>query len=137
MGLFDTLAGEVMGSLSGHNAQQGSGAMGMVAELLGGQGGAGLSSLVQAFEQQGLGGVIASWIGTGANQPISAEQVQSVLGGEQVQAIAEKFGFSAQDASGQLAQLLPQVIDKLTPGGQLPEGGGNLMSGLLGMLKGG
>jgi uncharacterized protein YidB (DUF937 family) len=136
MGLLDTLAGEVMGALSGQNAQQGSGAMGMVAELLGGQGGAGLSGLVQAFEQQGLGEAIASWIGTGQNQPISAEQIQSVLGSEQVQAIAQKFGLSTQEAAGQFAQLLPQVIDKLTPGGQLPQEGNNLMGSLLGMLKG-
>ena len=137
MGLLDNLAGGVMGALSGQNTQQGSGAMGMVAELLGGQGGAGLSGLVQAFEQQGLCAVVASWIGTGENQPISAEQIHAVLGSEKIQAIAEKFGFSTQEASGLLAQLLPQVIDKLTPGGQLPQEGNNLMGSLLGMLKGG
>ena len=55
--------------------------------------------------------------------PISAEQIQAALDSEQVQSIAEKLGLSSADASSGLANLLPQVIDNLTPDGQLPEGG--------------
>jgi uncharacterized protein YidB (DUF937 family) len=104
-----------------------------VGNLLNNQQG-GLSGLISAFEQNGLGNVVASWVGTGQNLPISAEQLQSVLGNEQVQAIAQKLGFSTQDVSAHLANLLPQVVDKLTPGGTVPEG--NAVGGLMGALKG-
>jgi uncharacterized protein YidB (DUF937 family) len=72
-------------------------------------------------------------VSTGTNLPISAQQVQAVLGSEQVQAIAAKLGISPEEASGHLAQVLPQVIDKLTPGGNVPEGGA--LGSLLGMLQ--
>ena len=94
----------------------------------------GLSGLIDSFEQQGLGGTIRSWIGTGANQSITPEQIQSVLGNEQVQALAQKLGFSPETLSSHLSQILPEVIDRLTPGGTVPEGG--LVGGLLGLLKG-
>ena len=83
----------------------------------------GLSGLITTFEQKGFGGVIATWVSTGQNLPISAEQLQSVLGSEQVQAMAQKLGFSPQEVSGHLAELLPQVIDKLTPSGSVPQSG--------------
>jgi len=76
---------------------------------------------------------VASWVSTGQNLPISAEQLQSVLGNEQVQAIAQKLGFTPQEVSAHLAELLPQVIDKLTPDGNVPQGGS--LAGLLGGLK--
>ncbi len=135
MGLLDSIAGQVLGSLgngSATNAAPG-GLMDVVGNLLNNQQG-GLSGLISAFEQNGLGNVVASWVGTGQNLPISAEQLQSVLGNEQVQAIAQKLGFSTQDVSAHLANLLPQVVDKLTPGGTVPEG--NAVGGLMGALKG-
>ena len=81
----------------------------------------GINGLVQSFHSNGLGGVIQSWISTGQNQPISPDQVQQVLGSGQVQAVAEKLGVSPEQASATLSQLLPNVIDKLSPNGQLPE----------------
>jgi uncharacterized protein YidB (DUF937 family) len=105
----------------------------VVGNLLNNQQG-GLTGLISAFEQNGLGSVVASWVGTGQNLPISAEQLQSVLGNEQVQAIAQQLGFSTQDVSAHLANLLPQVVDKLTPDGSVPEG--NAIGGLMGALKG-
>lgn len=84
----------------------------------------GLPGLIKSFEEKGLGGIAASWVGTGPNQPISAAQIQSVLGSEQVGAFAQKLGISPQEVSDRLAQLLPQVVDKLTPNGSLPESGG-------------
>jgi uncharacterized protein YidB (DUF937 family) len=77
----------------------------------------GLSGLVAQFEQHGLGGVMQSWIGTGANQPISAEQLQQVLGSGTVTQLAQKFGINQQDLLQKLAQAMPQVVDKMTPGG--------------------
>ena len=133
MGLLDSIAGQVLGSLSGSNGGQHSGLMDAIGGILNGHEG-GLSGLIATFEQHGLGGVIGSWVGTGQNQAISAEQLQAVLGNEQVQAIAQKLGFSTQQVSSHLAELLPQVIDKITPGGVVPEN--SALNGLLGMLKG-
>ena len=133
MGLLDSLAGQVLNSLN--TAQGGShgGLLDAVTTLLNDPQHGGLSGLVSAFEQQGLGGIVASWIGTGQNQAISGDQLQAVLGSDKVSAIAQQLGFSPEDASAHLAQLLPQVVDKLTPNGQLP--GNDALGGLLGLLK--
>ena len=96
----------------------------------------GLAGLVNIFQEKGLGGVAASWVGTGSNLPISASQIAAVLGAGPVADIASKLGVSAGDASGQLAGLLPQVVDRLTPGGSIDEDamgkGMDLLKGLLG-----
>jgi uncharacterized protein YidB (DUF937 family) len=64
---------------------------------------------------------VTSWVGTGQNLPISADQIQHVLGSEQVKELAAKAGISSDAASSHLAQLLPMLIDKITPNGQLAE----------------
>lgn len=97
----------------------------------------GLAGLAQAFQQKGLGDIAASWIGTGSNLPISPEQIQQVLGSGAIQSLAAKAGLSPDTAGSQLAELLPGVVDKLTPGGQMPQGdllstGMNLLGGLFG-----
>ena len=83
----------------------------------------GLEGLMQAFNQRGLGEVISSWVGTGDNLPITPDQLQEVLGSDVVQQLAEKSGISVDAAKAQLAELLPTLIDKVTPGGKVPEGG--------------
>lgn len=95
----------------------------------------GVGGLLQAFQQQGLGGVVNSWVGTGANQAVSPEQVQSALGSEQVQEVASKLGVSPRDASSHIAQWLPAIIDHLTPNGQVPAGGSNIMEMGAGLIK--
>jgi uncharacterized protein YidB (DUF937 family) len=77
----------------------------------------GSKGLVAQFEKQGLGGVVGSWVGTGANQPISADQLHQVLGSDMVTQMAQKFGLNPQDLLQKLAANLPQAVDKLTPGG--------------------
>lgn len=94
----------------------------------------GLSGLIQAFKDKGLGDIIDSWISTKPNLPISAEQVQSVFGSEQIQAVAQKLGMDPQATASGLADVLPTVIDKLTPEGKVPEGG--MLEKGLAMLKG-
>jgi uncharacterized protein YidB (DUF937 family) len=103
----------------------------------------GLSGLVQQFHDKGLGSLVSSWVGTGQNLPISADQIQHVLGSEQVKELAAKAGISPDIASSHLAQLLPMVIDHLTPGGQIPQAAGatsgsgsSMLEAGLGMLKG-
>lgn len=83
----------------------------------------GLPGLVQAFQQGGLGNVVQSWIGTGQNLPISPEQLQAVLGSDAVAQIAQRVGLDPSQLTAQLAQVLPGVVDKLTPNGQAPASG--------------
>jgi uncharacterized protein YidB (DUF937 family) len=132
MGILDSLAGEMLSQFSGSNHPEGM--LDAVTTMLNDPKTGGLQGLVTMFEQGGMGGVIASWVGTGANQSISAEQIQAVLGSEQVQAIASRLGLNTQDVAGHLAQLLPQVVDKLTPGGSIPDAGGGLGAALGGLL---
>lgn len=80
----------------------------------------GLPGLISQFEQQGLGGVMQSWVGTGANQPISADQLHQVLGSATVQQMAAKFGINPQELLQKLSQVLPQAVDRMTPGGVVP-----------------
>ena len=95
----------------------------------------GLNGLLQGFEKAGLGAVAQSWVSKGANLPVSAEQIQAVLGSAPVAAFAQKLGVDPQQAAAHLAQLLPQVIDHLTPEGQVPTGALGALEGLLDKFK--
>jgi uncharacterized protein YidB (DUF937 family) len=81
----------------------------------------GVGGLVTQFEQQGLGATVRSWVGTGTNQPISADQIHQVLGSDTVKALAAKFGLSGDELAKKLSSVLPQAIDHLTPGGVVPK----------------
>ena len=132
MGLLDGL----LQGLSG--AQGGSGGEGLQQALLQmlQQGGTdGLSGLAQNFQSQGLGDIFSSWVSTGENKPIQPQQLQSALGADTLQQLTGGTGMSLQAALPLLAQLLPAVIDKLTPQGQLPQNNNLLQQGL-GMLFG-
>jgi uncharacterized protein YidB (DUF937 family) len=122
MGLLDEIVSKVPGMLGRDGGEQ-SGLMEGVLQMLDSTGSGGLGGLVQSFQEKGLGGVISSWIGTGENQSISADQIQQVLSSETIQNIAAKAGIAPEEISGKLAEFLPGVIDKLTPDGTIPEGG--------------
>jgi len=94
----------------------------------------GLPGLIQQFQRAGLDSHVSSWVSTGQNLPISPEQLTQVLGSGHVQQMAQQAGMDPQALSGQLAQLLPQMIDKLTPHGQAPSGGVEDALGMLGKL---
>ncbi len=114
MGLLDNLEGMAMSKVAGSNPEAAA-----VLQMIQSHPG-GVDGLVQSFHSNGLGGLINSWTSNGANQPVSAAQIQQVLGSEKVQAFAQKLGVSPEAASSTLAQLLPTVIDKLTPNGAVP-----------------
>jgi len=97
----------------------------------------GLSGMVQQFHDKGLGSLVSSWVGTGQNLPISADQLQHVLGSEQVKELAAKAGVSPDVASSHLAQLLPMLIDKLTPNGQVPQASTSTSTSTSSMLEAG
>ena len=104
-----------------------------IMKLIGGQEG-GLNGLVKQFDSKGMGNLISSWIGTGGNLPISASQISEVLNSDTIKNLAAKFGIDTNTLTGQLTNLLPQVVDKLTPGGKVPEG--DLLSKGMDMLGG-
>lgn len=132
MGLLDSIAGMASQALSSgqgnHSLLQG--VLGLLQNHEGG-----VAGLVQQFKDKGLGEVAASWVGTGENLPISAEQLKGVLGNETLGQMAAQLGVSGDQLSSQLSGLLPQVIDKLTPNGEVA-GGGFDASQALGMLQG-
>jgi uncharacterized protein YidB (DUF937 family) len=124
MSLFD-LAGELLG-----NTQTGTSpnALSAVLSMVNSHPG-GLPGLISAFEQGGMGGAVSSWVQPGTpNQPVSGDQVQNALGSSQIQEVAEKLGLPPEAASAVIAQVLPGIIDHLTPGGQVPSGESNLLS---------
>lgn len=133
MGLMDTLGqaalNQVIGKLTGNQSSLlqtilNSVMSGSATGSGSGGGGAGaLGALVEQFQKAGLGDVVSSWIGTGANKEITPEQIQQGLGQEKIKEIAEQAGCSGEEASTGLAALLPDLIDKLTPQGSIPEGG--------------
>ena len=80
----------------------------------------GLSGLAQGFESAGLGHIFGSWVGTGANQPVSGDQVQSALGQNKIEEFAQRAGVSSGMAPQLLATVLPMLVDRMTPGGRMP-----------------
>ncbi len=85
--------------------------------------GGGLAGLVQAFLQKGLGEIISSWISTGQNLPISPDQIKEGFNSEALQNLAAKAGISTEETTAKLSELMPNLIDKMTPDGVIPEGG--------------
>jgi uncharacterized protein YidB (DUF937 family) len=124
MNFIDDLKQKAMSSVTGSIAGSNPEAAAVLAAIENHPGG--VSGLVQSFHDNGLGGVVNSWIGTGANQSITPEQIQQVMGSGPMQAMAQKLGISPEEASKKLSQMLPTVIDKLTPNGSVPSGS-NLM----------
>jgi uncharacterized protein YidB (DUF937 family) len=132
MGLFDS----VVSAVSSHVQQQG-GMANVLSDLLANNGElGGLGGLVARFNQAGLGDVVSSWIGSGENQPISADQLSGVLGSDVLGKAASQLGLDSSQLSGQLSAMLPGLIDKLTPNGAAPEGGLGNAGDLMGMLGG-
>jgi len=77
----------------------------------------GVQGIVAQLEQQGLGNTVRSWVGTGANQPITADQIHQAFGPDTLKQLAAKIGMTPEDLASKLSQILPQAIDKLTPSG--------------------
>ncbi len=153
MGLFDGVVGDMAGSLLG-------GKSGGVEQLLGGllgngagQGGTsqaallqmamtlvqqngGVGGVVQKLQAGGLGDIVSSWVSTGANVSVSSTQLESALGGAAVTQAAAQAGVDPSQAMGGLAAMLPQLIDKLTPDGDVTPGSRVMLTQVMGMLQG-
>jgi uncharacterized protein YidB (DUF937 family) len=119
MGLLDDLMGQMAGAAPGVTASSHADLAHAVLDMLGNQQAGGLGALTQAFEQKGLGNVLSSWVGTGQNQPISADQITHVLGGSQLQQLSQKTGIPPALVATALTTLLPTLVDRLTPSGSV------------------
>lgn len=148
MGLLDGILGAVSGTqgqagqtndpkamlikaaLSMLTSQSGAGASGAEG---------GLSGLLGKFQAAGMGDAVNSWLSNGPNHAVSPDQVQQALGGGQLEHLAQATGLTESETANHLSEMLPGLIDKLTPNGQIPEAGGGLakLQGLLGGFLGG
>lgn len=136
MGLFDSLAKNALGSMLGGSANMDPAAM--LSGLLNEAGG--LTGMMAQFEKAGLGATFSSWVGTGTNLPIDAAQMQAAVGTDNLQALAGKVGMQVSTVLPLLAQFLPQVIDKLTPHGEIHDNnpnGGQIQSVLTSVISSG
>jgi uncharacterized protein YidB (DUF937 family) len=151
MGLLDAILGGVLGGnaggpvsgqfgnatggmLGGASAQGQSPLLMIVMQML--QQNGGLQGILAKFQQAGYGQQAQSWVGTGPNLPIDPRILQQILGqGGQLGQIAQQLGISQEQASDGVAQMLPQVVDQMTPAGQIPENHGDLVNEALAILQ--
>jgi uncharacterized protein YidB (DUF937 family) len=119
MGILDDLLG-AFGGGSGSPAGGGNPLLNIVMQMLTNPNSGGLDGLLKQFTQSGLKDQFDSWVSTGQNMPVSPDQMGNVFG-NQLGDIAKQLGLSEKEAAGGLAEIFPQVIDKLTPGGQIPD----------------
>jgi uncharacterized protein YidB (DUF937 family) len=118
MGFFENLENHAMSGLQGGSNPLVANILQMIQSQPGG-----LQGLVQSFHDKGLGGLVSSWVGTGQNLPITGDEVHQALGSEKIKELAAAAGISPDVANSTIAQILPGIVDKLTPNGQVPDHG--------------
>ena len=135
MGLLDGLLGSMMGSTSGgqQSAQGGSQLMQIALQLL--QQNGGIQGVLAKCQQAGMGQQAQSWIGTGQNMPIPADALSQIFGQGQLGQIAQQLGMSHQEAANGLSQVLPGVVDEMTPQGQIPDNHSDIVAQALALLQ--
>ena len=139
MGLLDGLLGQLMGGMTGGGQQSPIGAQAqnpllqIALQML--QQNGGLSGVLSKMQQAGYGQQAQSWIGTGQNMPIDPGALSQIFGRGQLGQIAQQLGVSQEEAAGGLAQTLPQVVDQMTPQGQIPDNQSDLVNQALAILQ--
>ncbi len=134
MGMLDGILGNVLGgSLGSGSGPQQNPLLQAALQLL--QQNGGLEGVLGKFKQAGYGEQADSWVSTGHNMPISGDALSQVLGQGQLGQIAQQLGLSSGDAAGGLASLLPQVVDGMTPQGEVPAGDTDMVAQALAMLQ--
>lgn len=116
MGLMDIL-GEVAGAV-GNQKGANKGLLDGVMDLLKGDG---LARIIGSLKDSGLEDIVSSWISTGQNKPISIDQIKKALGNEKLEALAGQAGIPVEQSSRLLKEMLPDIIDRLSPDGKLPK----------------
>lgn len=134
MGLFNSTAGVALANRLGGSGGGNKSAIAQVAiEMLNKNGG--LCGLLEKFHQAGLSDVADSWVSQDKNKAISADQISMVLGSDLLSAMAEQLGIDAGVIASQIAQYLPEIVNNVTPNGQVDHKADALLSTILGMLK--
>src|SRR5262245_28475374 len=152
MGLLDGILGNVAGSVLGGNQAQGANPLEAILGNLGGgnqTGGAnilgavmslvqqngGLPAVLNMLQSSGLGQQADSWVGTGANASVSGDQMTQVFGNAGLGNLAAQLGTSQGQAGSILSQILPELVNQLTPNGQVPDNHNDLISQGLSLLR--
>ena len=156
MGLLDGLLGNVLGGVLGGASggmprREDDNPLGSVLGRLGGGSGiakmaflalafqllqrsGGISGLIEKLRNSGLGQHADSWVGTGRNLPVSADDISNVVGPDVLGQLASHFGMTQEQASGSLAQILPELVNQMTPAGNVPDDQHDLISDALAQL---
>lgn len=133
MGLLDNILGQATGKQSGGNGIEAQ-LLQALMTLVTGKDSGGVTGLLSQLSGSGLGDIVSSWVGTGQNKPISADQITKGLGGDMIGKLATMAGIKPDQVAPTLAKILPQAVDKLTPDGKMPSE--DLIQTGLKMLKG-
>ena len=118
MSLLDDVLGSALGASaasSGPSLVQG------ILDFLGEPDAGGIDGLKQQFQRQGLGDQVQSWIGTGPNRPVTPDELERAIGRERVSSLGQRAGLPGGSAAGVLASVLPELVNQLTPEGQVPQ----------------
>jgi uncharacterized protein YidB (DUF937 family) len=107
---------DMVSKLGGQGGQEGG--LGALSKLFSSNGG--LQGITSKLSQNGQGQQVQSWIGNGQNQPVSGQHIQQSLDPDSVNQLAQQTGKTPEEASSHVAQILPQVTDQATPGGNMP-----------------
>lgn len=119
MSMFTDLVNSALGANTASSETQTQDLLRGALDLL--QNAGGVQGIAEKFQQSGLGDIVASWIGTDQNQAISADQLTSVLGQDQITELSQRAGIPADQGANALARVFPALLDKLTPDGILPD----------------
>jgi uncharacterized protein YidB (DUF937 family) len=135
MGFLDGILGSMMGGTAGSGQQtQGASPLVLMALQMLQQNG-GIQGILAKMQQGGMGAQAQSWIGTGQNMPISADALSQIFGHGQLGQLAQQCGIPVDQVAGGLAQALPNVVDQMTPNGQIPEDHNDLVAQALAILQ--
>lgn len=129
MGLFDSVAGAMMNKVMGDTGPLAKLAMELFQQY------GGLPGILQTLQNGGLAAQVDSWVGTGANLNVNAQQIGTALGSSVLAGIAGKLNMTTDELSGKIAEHLPEVVNQLTPNGVVENNPALIMSRLMGMLK--
>lgn len=123
--LEDLLGGVLAGKSTSFTPESGAGKSAIVKALLpavmGLVAGGGLQKLMKGMQANGLSAQADSWVGSGKNEPVTGEQVKQAIGDDQVDKVAAEAGLPKDETADLLADALPQVVDRVTPAGRLPD----------------
>lgn len=129
MGFFDNITGAMMNKVMGDKAPMAKMAMELFQQY------GGLPGILQTLKEGGLAEQVDSWVGTGANLNVSAQQIGAALGNSVLTGIATKLDMSSEELTAKIAEYIPDVVNQLTPNGVVENNPALIMSRLIGMLK--